>query len=270
MPTLVIATADGEELAKSVGAPFSTPEGAIQWFDEIGEKITNYNTLKAKWDESKHTDFEAGKKFAEAASELGKFEPAVETLEALIEAAGEDKAKAGEAHASLASLYVSRLQSEEDLDAATSHCEKANELLPAEGDARIDADIVYAQVLSYNEDTEGARKLCEKHYDNLLKAKDERVIDLANVYLGTEESEDETEVAKRGRKMYLALAAAFPKHERVWELKVYAAWYGLSSGATDEAKAELKDVVENGEGRWKDIAKQVLDGANEEGSEKDG
>ena len=266
MPTLVITDAEVNELAKSVGAPFSDPEGAIKWFDEIGAKIDAFAGLQTKWDDSKHADAAIGEKFAEAASALGKAKQAIPVYNVLIELAGEDKAKAGALHI----LVAKMLLEESNLDGASEHAETANKLLPEEGDARIDLDMLRAQILMWSGDSAGARKLCEKHYEALLKAADPRAMDLADTYLGTTESDDEQVIAKTGRDMYLKLAEVFVKHERVWELKVYAAYYGLSCNQEEAAVKELKEVIEKGKGDWVKIAKNVLEGHEKKEADKDG
>ncbi|MCB9894368.1 MAG: hypothetical protein H6839_07960 [Planctomycetes bacterium] len=270
MPTLVITDAEGNELAKSVGAPFSDPEGAIKWFDEIGGKINAFSELQTKWDDSKHADAAVGEKYAEAANELGKTSAAIEAYKALIELAGEDKAKAGALH----TLVAKMLLDNSDLEGATEHANLADKLLPAEGDARIDADLLRAQILMWSDDAAGARKLCDKHYDNLVKAADERAIDLASTILGTIDSDDEKAVPTKGREMYLKLAEVFAKHERVWELKVYAAYFALSCDQEEAGVKELKEVIEKGKGDWVKIAKDVLerhekkDAGDDEGSDE--
>lgn len=264
MPTLVITDAKGMQLAKSVGAPFSTPEDAIKWFDEIGEKITNFNDLQTKWDGSKHSDAELGAKFAEACAELGRTDDAVLTYESLITLAGEDKAKAAAAHLGLARIYLDQFE----LETAGKHADKANEGTPETGEARVDLDLLRIQILLYSEKPAEARTLCEKHREALLKAKDERVIELTQFYLGTDERE-EPEVSKSGRELYLELAKAFADHERIWELKTIAAWYALRGEDKAAGIKELEGIVEKAEGRWKDIAKSVLEDAKEEGDSDD-
>lgn len=264
MPTLVITEADGTELAKAVGAPFSTPEAAIKWFDGIGADIQAYLDLRIKWDETKHSGADIGEKFAEAALKIGRRPEAVRAYESLIEVAGEDKARVGALKIKLARLALD----DYDVETAAARADEADKLLPAEGDARVDLDLLRARILLWSEKPEESRKLCEKYYDTLLKAADARVIDLAEVYLGTESSDDEAATMKKGREMYLALAKTFPKHERVWELKVYAAWYGSKTDQRDASKKELAEIAEKGEGQWKDIAKQVLEQI--EAEEKEG
>jgi tetratricopeptide (TPR) repeat protein len=266
MPTLVIAEADGTEVSKSVGAPFSAPEDAIKWFDEIGGKITAYRDSSAKWDESKHTDTAAGEKLAEAAMALGKTAQAIEIYQALIAAAGDDKTRAASLHLKLAKMFLEQFE----LETATEHVDKADKLTPAEGDARVDVDVLRARLLLFNDKPEEARKLAQKYFDTLLEKVDVRVIDLAEVILGTEDQEDEVAAAKTARAMYQKLAKAFDKHERVWELKVYAAWYGISSGEKEACLKELQEVAEKGEGSWKAIAKSVLDGQAEKEAKEDG
>ena len=70
--------------------------------------------------------------------------------------------------------------------------------------------------------------------------------------------------------MYLKLAEVFVKHERVWELKVYAAYYGFAAGQEEAAIKELKEVIEKGTGDWVKIAKDVLEGHEKEKADKDG
>ena len=264
MPTLVITNAKGMQLAKSVGAPFSTPEDAIKWFDEIGEKITAFDDLLTKWDASKHTDVEIGEKFAKACADLGRTDDAVSTYESLVTLAGDDKAKAAGAYLGLARIYADQYEFED----AAKYAEKASEGTPEEGDARVDLDLLRVQILLYTEKPADARKLCEKHREALLKAKDERVIELTQYYMGTNEGE-EAEVNKKGRELYVELAKAFAEHERVWELKTIAAWYALNGDDKATGIKELEEVVEKAEGRWKDIAKSVLESSKEEGDSDD-
>lgn len=254
MPTLVIANAKGEQLSKSVGAPFSTPEEAIKWFDEIGEKLTAFDGLLAKWDESKHTDVAVGKDFAEACVELGRIDDAILAYESLVGLAGDDKAEAASLHLELARIYKDKYEFED----AEKHAAKASEGTPETGDARVDLDLLRIELLLYTEKPADARQLCEKHREALLKAADERVIQLTQFYLGTEEG-DESAINKKGRKLYVELAKTFDDHERVWELKTIAAWYALNGEDEATGIKELEEVAEKAEGRWKEIAKSVLD-----------
>jgi tetratricopeptide (TPR) repeat protein len=264
MPTLVIADADGFERAKSVGAPFSTPEGAIKWFDEIGGKITAYDDLNAKWNESKHTDTGSGEKLAEAAIGLGKTTQAIEIYEALIAAAGEDKVRAATLNLKVGKLLLDQWE----IERAAEFVDKADKLAPAEGDARVDVDVVRARVLLFSEKGKEARELANKYFDKLVEKADARALDLADIMLTSEDEQDEATAAKKGRALYLKLAKAFDKHERVWELKVYAAWYGLSGDEKEACRKELAEVAEKGEGQWKDIAKSLLEEKDEEGKEE--
>ena len=264
MPTLVIADSAGSELAKSVGAPFSTPEDCIKWFDEIGPKIKNFQDLRAKWDESKHADAEVGASFADACTAVGNTKLAIETLGALIKLAGDDKAAAGKLHTRLARIHLDAWNLEE----ATSAAEAADKLLPTEGESRVDLDVVRAKLLLYRGDGEAARKLCEKYRETLLKAKDERVIELTEVYLGTFDEQD----FKRNRELYVELGKVFSTHERIWEIKVYAAYFAIEAGDKETGRKELADIAANGKGQWKGIAQSILDdmdageGDDEEGS----
>jgi tetratricopeptide (TPR) repeat protein len=264
MPTLVIADADGFERAKSVGAPFSTPEGAIKWFDEIGGKITACQEAFDKWNGSKHTDTAAGEKYAEAAMGLGKVTEAIDTYKTLIAAAGEDKTRGAALNVKVAKLLLEQW----DIEGATEYADAADKLTPAEGDARVDVDVVRARVLLFSEKSKEARDLATKYFDKLVEKVDDRAIDLADIMLSSEEEEDEAVAAKKGRALYLNLAKAFDKHKRVWELKVYAAWYGLSGDEKEACRKELAEVAEKGEGQWKDIAKTLLEQKEEEGEEE--
>lgn len=261
MPTLVIADSAGIELAKSVGAPFSTPEDCITWFDEIGPKIKSFQELRTKWDASKHSDADAGAKFADAAAAVGNTKLAIETLESLIKLAGDNKEAAGKLHTRVARIHLDGWNIED----ASSAAEAADKLLPAEGEARVDLDLVRAKLLLFSGDAEGARKLCVKYRETLLKAKDERVIELTEVYVGTFDEPD----YKKNRELYLELGKVFSTHERIWEIKVYAAYFAIEAGDKETGRKELADVAANGKGQWKGIAQSILEDMDAGDSEDD-
>ena len=266
MPTLIIADADAFERARAVGAPFSTPDAAIKWFDEIGGKITACQEAFDKWNESKHTDTAAGETYAEAAVGLGKLTAAIDTYKTLIDGAGEDKARAAALNLKAGKLLLN----EWDIEGATPFIEAADKAAPAEGDVRVDVDVVRARLLLFSEKGKEARELAAKYFDKLVEKADARALELTDVMLSSDEEVEDAVAAKTGRALYLRLAKAFAKHERVWELKVYAAWYGMSGPDKEACKKELAEVAEKGEGQWKDIAKNVLEESEKEEGEEEG
>jgi hypothetical protein len=270
MPTLVITEADGNTLARSIGAPFQKPEEAIKWFDEISTKITSYFDLRAKWDESKHSNSEVGEQLLAVAIAIGHVTTAAQVYFVQAEQAGKDVARAQELRLNALNLLVDNYE----MEAAAEYADKADKLTPAEGDARIDLDVVRAKILVFSKKPEEGRELLDKYFDTLVEKVDARAIDLADLRMSTEKQESEEQQAafhKLGRELYLKLAKVFEKHERVWELKVYAAWYGTEIGdaaVQQAAKKELAEVAEKGEGQWKEIAKSILE-QDEKGEEKE-
>jgi tetratricopeptide (TPR) repeat protein len=221
-PTFVVTDAEGTELMRQVGAPFSTPKEATKWFKEVGEALENVSKLEAAHKE-KPEDTATTAELAKTYSKLGKSEDALKLYEGL------------------------------------------NETIKKEDKNYVEVKLGYADALAGTLTRSNQKEVGEKIgaiYDkvlpDLVKNKDERAIDPSimnsriKAFLNKKYDDARTELS--------ALTKAFPKMERLNEVKFYAAYFAQAGGDTDTAKAEYQAIVDAGPDtdKWVKNAKAQL------------
>jgi tetratricopeptide (TPR) repeat protein len=225
-PTFVITDAEGTELMRQVGAPFSTPKDATEWFTKVGDALANVEKQEAAH-KDKPEDAEAALDLAETYGVLGKGAEALKIYEAVIpKLKKEDK------------RYVA---------ANLAHADALMGTMERDNQAEVGAKIgeIYDAVLP-----------------DLVKAKDERAID--PTIMNTRIKSMLNKKHEDARTEILALIEAFPKMERLNEAKFFAAYYAQSNEDTETAKAEYEAIVKAGpeDDAWVKNASKQLESLN--------
>lgn len=258
MPTLVIAEADGTMLVKQVGAPFSTPAEAIEWLDKVGTALTDMKKLEEAYTADKSAA--NADKLTECYTTLGATDKVVKLYQAQLDALAKDSKDRGPMLVKLARAQLAG----EDMKAARATADEAAKLIAADTDAGIDLDVLRAELVGWDGDFAIVDKIYKARKEALLAKKDERLIAIAFAWsnsraVGASNDGKMVEGAKEIRAEMLAMVAGFPASERIWEIKVYAAYYAYESGDIATAKKEMKEVADKGKGEWADTAKLMME-----------
>ncbi len=213
-PTFVITDAEGTELMRQVGAPFSTPKEAIDWFTGVGDGLENLPKYKEAYDKDPN-NVDAAIKLADTYNALGKGAEALELYEGLVEKIGKKDKRKADIQLKLADALMGTISRENQ----------------AEVGARIKS--IYDEVLP-----------------GLIKAKDERAVEPAFITARIKAVLDKDYKSARGD--LVKLQKTFPKHDRLKEMKFYAAMYAMQDGDNDTAKAEFEAMIKEGpeDDRW--------------------
>jgi tetratricopeptide (TPR) repeat protein len=127
MPTLVIADSTEKVLVTQVGAPFSTPAKAREWFDGVTSAISKIDGLEKTYAD-KPDDADNALKLVEAYQRLGKNDQVVEVCEKFIGKLAKSDKKHLEFKLTLGKHRLDNAQSVEDLKKAD---ELLSDVLPA-------------------------------------------------------------------------------------------------------------------------------------------
>jgi thioredoxin-like negative regulator of GroEL len=208
-PTFVITDKKGEEEMRQVGAPFSTPAAAREWFPKVVNALDNLPKYEAAH-EADADDVDAALKLAEVYGALGR---------------GQDALK----------LY----------DSTVGKLEKDDERYV---DVRLaQADAMMGTMTRANQRQVGAKmgEIYDEILPGLVEAKDERAVKPGilnariKVMVGSKHAEGRTELKN--------LAKAFPEHDSIWEIRFFAAVFALQAGENDTAKEEFKSLIADAE-----------------------
>lgn len=216
MPTLVIADAKEKALITQVGAPFSTAEEALKWFDDISTALKDVEKLEAELaKDSKNVDLSL--KLADTYAKLSRHADAAKLLDTVLAGLAKDDKRVNDVKLKLAdALFKGELDSERGVE------------------------------------------LCKELTKVFLEAKDERAMESVHgVMMGHWQKEE----YKEAREVLLTCVAAFPKHAKVIEYRVYAAYLLFQSGDKAGAIKETKAVIEAGpaDHDWVKQAKELLE-----------
>ncbi|MCL4731557.1 MAG: hypothetical protein KJ044_14115 [Planctomycetes bacterium] len=224
-PTFVITDAEGVEQARKVGSPFSTPAEAIAWFPKLEDALTNVAAYEAAHKE-KPEDVDAGLKLAGAYHTLDKSKEALDLYETFAAKLAKDDKRYVDVQLARANLLLGTMN-------------KDNQNAVLEKIAGIHATVL----------------------PDMVKAKDERAISpsILNARIkGVQKKPAD------GRTELKALAEAFPKSDRLTEIKFWAAQLAAEAGDKEAAKSELQAIVDAGpaDNTWVKSAKSALDRLN--------
>jgi tetratricopeptide (TPR) repeat protein len=227
-PTFVVTDAEGAELMRQVGAPFSTPKDAIKWFGDIQDGLDNLPTYEAAHKKNPE-DVDAALKLANAYNSLGKSTEALELYEKLAKKLGKKDARRVDVHLKLGEALMGTLDRDNQAEVGKRVQEVYDEILPG-----------------------------------LVKAKDERAVEpgITNTKIKSMLNKDH----KGARKDAQALLKAFAKHDRVKEIKFFAAYYAKQDGDNATARKELEALIKDGpeDDRWVKSAKNVIEQMDKE------
>ena len=219
----MVTDADGKELMRQVGAPFSTPAEATEWFKKTGEALENVDKLEAAHKE-KPEDAATTLDLAKTYSQLGKSEESLKLYEELVPTLKKEDKQYVDAKLGYA-------------DALTGTITRANQ---KEVGDKISG--IYDEILP-----------------GLVKAKDDRAVDptILNCRIKSMLNKKHEDA----RKDIKALIEAFPKMERLTEAKFWAAYFAQSNGDDETAKTEYKSIVDEGpeDDTWVKNAQGQLD-----------
>ncbi|MBZ0136275.1 MAG: hypothetical protein K8I27_07880 [Planctomycetes bacterium] len=234
-PTFVITDAEGTELMRQVGAPFSTPEEAREWFPKVATALKNVAALEEKH-ASDAENIDVAIELAETYTTLGKSDKAVEIYKALAPKIKEDDKR----YATVQLAY---------------------------------ADGLLGTISKENQDEVGKQisGIYDKVLPALIKSGEDRAIDPAvlNARIKMIVNKDN----KAARTQMTDMLEPYAKHERILEIKYWAAFFAGQDGDTDTAKTEYAAIVEAGdaENQWvKNAQSQLkkLEKADNEDSQK--
>lgn len=206
-PTFVITDAEGTELSRNVGAPFTTVEQAREWFPKTADALANLSTYEAAH-KAKPDDVDAGLKLAGVYGPLGRNADAI----ALYEKFGSKLEKTDKRFVDTKLGHAKALMSTMD---------------------RTNQQEVLGKV----------RKVHDEVLPDLIKAKDERALEpgILNARI-----KDALKEHAEGRKDMKALIEAFPKAERLKEMKFWAAFMATNGTEKEAGIAELEALVKEG------------------------
>ena len=222
-PTFVITDAEGAELMRQVGAPFSTPADATKWFTKVGDALDNLGKYEAAHKENPE-DAAAAIELAGVYGVLGKGDEAIKLYETFIPKLKKEDAAWATAQLAYADALMGTMTQKNQKDVGTKMSGIYDEVLPG-----------------------------------LVKAKDERAVDPS--ILNTRIKSMLMEKHSDARTEIKALMEAFPKMERLTEAKFWAAFYAQKAGENETAKAEYAAIVEAGpeDDNWVKSAKKQMD-----------
>ncbi|MBE7492389.1 MAG: thioredoxin family protein [Planctomycetes bacterium] len=259
MPTLVIADAAGEVLARTVGAAFDNPKDAIKWFDDVVAALKELPALEKAFNESKNADVAAATKLVDGYVKVGLTAKAFKICQSLLE--GRDPKD--KAVIDLRLKYADMLMDEIELEDAMAQLKLAAEAMD-KGDKRmLDVRLKMADCRLYADEHDGLEKELESLYADLIKAGDDRAIDvipkLANLVVWLVEDEAaQVQGNKKVRALCHETAKALKDTKRKTELAFYAAYFAWGANEHDVAKKEMKAVVDAKDGKWSKIAADIL------------
>lgn len=220
-PTFVITDGEGNELSRNVGAPFSTVQQAREWFPKTADALANLSTYEAAHKE-KPDDVDAGLKLAGVYVPLGRNADAI----ALYEKFGAKLEKTDKRF----------------VDTKLSHAKALMGTMD-----RNNQQEVLGKVRVVNDEV----------LPDLVKAKDERALEpgILNARI-----KDALKEHAEGRKDMLALIEAFPKSDRMKEMKFWAALIATNTDDKATGIAELEAIVKDGpaEDDWVKAASSSL------------
>lgn len=220
-PTFVITDAEGTELSRSVGAPFSTAEDARKWFPKTADALANLTTYEAAHKE-KPEDVDAGLKLADAYGSLGRNADAI----ALYEKFGAKLEKTDKRYVDMKLGHA---------DALMGTMDRKNQM----------------EVLGK------MRKIYDEVLPDLVKAKDERAVEPGILNARIKDAQKEH---ADGRKDLKALIEAYPKSDRLKEMKFWSALLATNGDEKEAGIAELEALVKEGpeDDQWVKAATSTL------------
>lgn len=263
MPTLIIADAEGNAKVRQVGAAFDNPKDALKWFDDIAAALKDLPDAEKAFAESKNSDIAKGTKLADLYGKLGLNGKAAKVCEDLINGREEKDSTLIDVRLKLADLQLE----ESDSAAAMGQLKIVLGLLAKDDKRVVDVKLKLIDCRMYEQETEGLAKEVETLYAELLKGKDERMLDAGLkwvqlvVWGGSSEEEDEkahVENHKKARGLFQDCAKALEGSKRKVEAQFYAAYFGWEAGDKEAAKKEMQAVIEAKDEKWSKIAGQVL------------
>lgn len=229
-PTFVITDAEGTELMRKVGAPFSTAEEAREWFPEVAKALNSVADLEAKHEKNAE-DLDTAIELAGVYATLGKSEESAKLYKDLA-------AKVPAEHAK----YVDVQLGYADALLGTINRENQNEI-----GKQISG--IYDKVLP-----------------DIIKKGDDRAVDPAILNARIKMIVDKDN--KAAREQMTSMLEPYAEHKRILEIKYWAAYFAEQNGEKDTAKAEYEAIIKAGEteDRWVKAAQTQLDKLN--GSDK--
>lgn len=220
-PTFVVTDAEGVELARKVGAPFSNPEQARAWFPSLEDALTNLPTYEAAHKE-KPDDVDTALKLAAAYRTLDKSKEALAIYDKFAASLPKDDKR-----------YVDLRLGQAELLLGTMDRSNQDEVL-----GKIQA--IHDGVLP-----------------DLVKAKDDRAVkpSILNARI-----KSALKKPADGRTELKALIEAFPKHAQLTEMKFWSAQLAIEAGEAEAGKAELEAIVAAGpaDSSWVKSAQAAL------------
>lgn len=221
-PTFIITDVEGAEVLRQVGAPFQTPKDAIKWFGDVADGLDNLPKYEAAHEKDPE-NLDAALKLAETYSAMGKSDKALPLYEKLAAKVKQDDKRWVDIQLKYADGLLATMTQENQKDVGGKIAKVYEAVLPG-----------------------------------LVKGKDERAIEpgILNARIKSFLNEDH----EGARKELKALVEAFPKHERVKEIKYWAAAIAQKSGDSETAKAEYEALVKEGpeEDRYVKAAKSAI------------
>jgi hypothetical protein len=265
-PTFIIIDADEAEQMRQVGAPFSSPEDAREWFPKVANALNSVEGLEAKYAEDSENT-ELALELADTYSVLGKSEKVVEIYTSV----AEGMSKEDEGYIDFQFKYGEVLADNgKGADAITVY-EGLIETLGEDSERLVDAklglgDAKRSTLTKTNQEEVG--KELEALYDEILpgliEAGDDRAIEPAilnariKLYIGKD--------AAGAREQMTSMIEPFAENERILEIEFWAAVFAQENGDTDKAKAEYEGIIEKGDenDRWVQNAKKQLEALNKD------
>ena len=266
-PTFIIIDHSEKELMRQVGSPFRTPEEAREWFPEIGEALASVSDLEAKYEEDGE-NADVAIELADTYSKLGKADEAIAIYEKISEGMSEED----EGYVDFQFKYAEMLTENRKGAEAVAVYEGLIEALPEDSDRVVDATLGLAdaklQTINRNNEAEVAGEINEIYNEllpALIEAGDDRAIDPAILNARIEMIVNKDNEAARNQMT--GMFEAYAKHDRILEIKYWAAFFASENGDTDTAKAEYQAIIDAGEAgdRWVENAKKALEALNKEG-----
>lgn len=225
-PTFVITDAEGTELMRQVGAPFSTPEEAREWFPKVATALNSVDDLEAKHKEDAE-NLDVAIELADTYTTLGKGDKAVEIYKAII-----DKVPA---------------EHEKYTDVQLAY-----------------ADALMGTITRDNQNEVGKQisAIYDKVLPDIIKKGEDRAVDPAVLNARIKSIVDKDNAA--ARKQMTDMLEPYAAHKRILEIKYWAAYFAEQNGDKDTAKTEYAAIIEKGdaEDQYVKAAKQQLDNLN--------
>jgi hypothetical protein len=226
-PTFVITDAEGTELMRQVGAgPFATPEDAREWFPKISKALKSVSDLEARHKEDAE-NLDVAIELADTYTLLGKGDKAIELYKVIAPKVKEDD----ERYVDVQLAYAAALR-------GTMNRENQKEVAGQLG------------------------KIYDKILPDLIKAGDDRAVDPGILNARIKQIVDED--LKAARKQCVDMLEPYAEHDRILEIKYWAAVFASLDGDKDTAKTEFEAIIEAGkeDDPYVKAAKQQLDRLN--------